>query len=50
MYSQVNIKNFHVLPVECEWYLCVLYGFQNKQLCFPDTALADWFLYKKMKV
>jgi hypothetical protein len=25
-------------------YLCVLYGFQNKQQLFPYTALTDWFL------
>ena len=24
-------------------YLCVLYGFQNKQPLFPHTAPIDWF-------
>jgi hypothetical protein len=23
--------------------LCVLYGFQNRQLLLPYTTLADWF-------
>lgn len=31
-------------------YLCVMYGFQNKQLLFPYSPLTDWVLYPRWRV
>jgi len=42
MYHQFNIQQF--LRSAHTVYLCVLCGFENKQLLFPYTALTDWFL------
>jgi hypothetical protein len=42
MYRQFNIQQFYVLPTQL--YLCVLYGYENKQRLFHYTALTDWFV------
>ena len=42
MYHQFKIQQF--LRSAHTVYLCVLCGFENKQLLFPYTALTDWFL------
>jgi hypothetical protein len=47
---QINAKNMEY--IKClnflrsahTVYLCVLYGYEYKQLLFPYTALTDWFL------
>jgi len=41
MYRQLNIQNSTSAHTV---YLCVLYGSENKERLFPNTAITDWFL------
>jgi len=39
--NSFNIHKFNFLPTDCIYVFC---GFQNKQLLFPYTTLANLFL------
>jgi hypothetical protein len=39
--TRINIQKFYVVLLLS---LCVLYGYQNKQLLLPCTTLTGWFL------